>query len=166
MGLNITARVAERKYRLALMSIHGRYGRGSIEGGYGIDCRPAFHMAGSSGAQYRHARRTSDAYETEGNLAMSTTKITLTSLALAGAFATAIAALPQRASAEGSSKEKCFGVALKGMNDCAAGPGTTCAGTSKADYQGNAWVLVPKGACTSTATPQGPGSLEPIKRPS
>jgi uncharacterized membrane protein len=97
---------------------------------------------------------------------MSTTKITLTSLALAGAFASAIAALPERASAGGSSKEKCFGVALKGMNDCAAGPGTTCAGTSKVDYQGNAWVLVPKGTCTTTATPAGPGSLEPIKRPS
>jgi len=97
---------------------------------------------------------------------MSTTNITLTSLALAGAFATAIAALPERASAEGSSKEKCFGVALKGMNGCAAGAGTACAGTSKADYRGNAWVLVPKGTCTSTATPLGPGSLEPIKRPS
>ena len=96
---------------------------------------------------------------------MPTTKI-LTSLVLASAFATAIAALPERASAEGSSKEKCFGVALKGMNDCAAGPGTTCAGTSKVDYQGNAWVLVPKGTCTSTATPLGAGSLEPIKRPS
>jgi uncharacterized membrane protein len=97
---------------------------------------------------------------------MSTTKITLTSLARAGAFASAIAALPERASAEASSKEKCFGVALKGMNDCAAGAGTTCAGTSKVDYQGNAWVLVPKGICTSTATPLGAGSLEPIKRPS
>ena len=97
---------------------------------------------------------------------MSTTKITLTSLALAGAFASAIAALPERALGEGSSKEKCFGIALKGMNDCAAGPGTTCAGTSKVDYQGNAWVLVPKGACMSTATPLGPGSLEPIKRAS
>jgi uncharacterized membrane protein len=97
---------------------------------------------------------------------MSTTKITLTALALAGAFASALAALPERASAEGSSKEKCFGIALKGMNDCAAGPGTTCAGTSKVDYQGSAWVLVPKGACRSTTTPLGAGSLEPIKRPS
>jgi len=77
-----------------------------------------------------------------------------------------IAALPERASAEGSSKEKCFGVALKGMNGCAAGARTACAGTSKADYQGNAWVLVRKGTCMSTATPLGPGSLEPIKRPS
>src|SRR4029079_8596649 len=97
---------------------------------------------------------------------MSTTKITLTSLALAGAFASAIAALPERASAEGSSKEKCFGVALKGMNDCAAGPGTTCAGTSQAYYQTQPRVWVPKGKCTTTATPAGPGSLEPIKRPS
>ena len=63
--------------------------------------------------------------------------------------------------AEESSKEKCFGVALKGMNDCAAGPGTTCAGTSKTDYQGNAWKLVPKGTCTTIDTPSGKGSLEP-----
>ncbi len=43
--------------------------------------------------------------------------------------------------------EKCFGVSLAGKNDCAAGPGTTCAGTSKVDYQGNAWTLVPAGLC-------------------
>jgi uncharacterized membrane protein len=64
------------------------------------------------------------------------------------------------------SKEKCYGVALKGQNDCAAGPGTTCAGTSKVDYQGNAWKLVPKGTCTSMTTPLGPGSLTPITRSS
>ena len=43
--------------------------------------------------------------------------------------------------------EKCFGVALAGQNDCAAGPGTSCAGTSTVDYQGNAWKSVPKGSC-------------------
>jgi uncharacterized membrane protein len=64
------------------------------------------------------------------------------------------------------SMEKCYGVALKGQNDCAAGPGTTCAGTSKVDYQGNAWKLVPKGSCISMSTPFGPGSLEAIERPS
>lgn len=54
----------------------------------------------------------------------------------------------QPAVAQGASaKEKCFGVALKGKNDCAAGPGTTCAGTSTVDYQGNAWKLVNKGEC-------------------
>jgi uncharacterized membrane protein len=53
-------------------------------------------------------------------------------------------------------KEKCYGVSLKGKNDCAAGPGTTCAGTSKTDYQGNAWKLVPKGTCENTASPTSP----------
>ncbi|WP_315700637.1 MULTISPECIES: DUF2282 domain-containing protein [unclassified Bradyrhizobium] len=57
--------------------------------------------------------------------------------------------------------EKCFGVALKGQNDCFAGAGTTCAGTSTADYQGNAFKLEPKGTCTTMQTPKGPGSLAP-----
>lgn len=55
--------------------------------------------------------------------------------------------------------EKCYGVSLAGKNDCAAGPGTTCAGTSKVDYQGNAWKNVPKGTCVSIKTPKGNGSL-------
>lgn len=55
--------------------------------------------------------------------------------------------------------EKCYGVALAGKNDCYAGPGTTCAGTSKANYQGNSYKLVPKGTCTNIQTPNGPGSL-------
>ena len=101
-------------------------------------------------------------------------KTIVSSALLATAMATAMASMAnaapltkeEAAAATAAHKEKCFGVALKGMNDCAAGPGTTCAGTSKVDYQGNAWVLVPKGTCTTTATPAGPGSLEPIKRPS
>ena len=59
--------------------------------------------------------------------------------------------------------EKCFGVSLAGKNDCAAGPGTTCAGTSKTDYQGNAWKQVPTGTCTTLQTPKGMGSLSAIK---
>lgn len=55
--------------------------------------------------------------------------------------------------------EKCYGVALKGQNDCFAGAGTSCAGTSTADYQGNAWKLVAKGTCTTISTPDGHGSL-------
>jgi uncharacterized membrane protein len=55
--------------------------------------------------------------------------------------------------------EKCYGVSLAGKNDCAAGPGTSCAGTSKVDYQGNAWKLVPAGTCTQIKTPKGNGSL-------
>jgi uncharacterized membrane protein len=57
--------------------------------------------------------------------------------------------------------EKCFGVALKGHNDCYAGAGTTCAGTSTVDYQGNAFKLEPKGTCTTMQTPKGAGSLTP-----
>jgi uncharacterized membrane protein len=55
--------------------------------------------------------------------------------------------------------EKCYGVALKGQNDCFAGAGTSCAGTSMTDYQGNAWKLVAKGSCTQISTPAGRGSL-------
>ena len=51
--------------------------------------------------------------------------------------------------------EKCFGVSLAGENDCAAGPGTTCAGTSTVDYQGNAWTLVPAGTCGEIELPDG-----------
>jgi uncharacterized membrane protein len=60
-------------------------------------------------------------------------------------------------------KEKCYGVAKAGQNDCKAGPGTTCAGTSKVDYQGNAWSLVAKGTCATITTPKGHGSLTEIK---
>jgi uncharacterized membrane protein len=77
---------------------------------------------------------------------------------LAGAMAAAVTA----ANASAAEMEKCYGVALKGQNDCAAGEGTTCAGTSTVDYQGNAWKLVPKGTCETTETPNGKGSLTPI----
>ncbi len=59
-------------------------------------------------------------------------------------------------------KEKCYGVALAGENDCAAGPGTSCAGSSTEDYQGNAWKSVDAGTCIEIETPNGTGSLEPI----
>lgn len=58
--------------------------------------------------------------------------------------------------------EKCYGVALAGKNDCYAGAGTTCAGTSKSDYQGNAFKLEPKGTCTKITTPKGHGGLTVI----
>ncbi len=83
-------------------------------------------------------------------------------LLLASALTVAMAGI-ESAKAEKAEQEKCFGVSLKGKNDCAAGPGTSCAGTSKADYQGDAWKFVPKGTCLSMTTPKGKGSLEPIK---
>ncbi|GHG79590.1 BufA1 family periplasmic bufferin-type metallophore [Pseudodonghicola xiamenensis] len=72
-------------------------------------------------------------------------------LALAGALAAGLAQMTLPAHAAG--QEKCFGVAMAGQNGCAAGPGTTCAGTSKLDYQGNAWLLVPEGTCTTMELP-------------
>lgn len=83
--------------------------------------------------------------------------------ALAGSFAAALAMTATPATAQKADQEKCYGVSLAGKNDCAAGPGTTCAGTSKVDYQGNAWKLVPKGTCAAMKTPKGMGSLAPIK---
>lgn len=84
---------------------------------------------------------------------------TLTTAALAASIAAALGAAVAPASAQEPAKEKCYGVALKGQNDCAAGPGTTCAGTSRVDYQKNAWKLVPAGTCVTMKTPSGIGSL-------
>lgn len=65
------------------------------------------------------------------------------------------------AAAGGGEKVKCYGVSLAGENDCAAGPGTSCAGTSVIDYQGNAWTYVDKGTCETFERPDGTmGSLE------
>ncbi|MEM7701591.1 MAG: DUF2282 domain-containing protein [Pseudomonadota bacterium] len=68
------------------------------------------------------------------------------------------------ADAGSGEKEKCYGVSLAGKNDCAAGPGTSCAGTSVVDYQGNAWTYVDAGSCEATERGDGTfGSLEPIE---
>jgi uncharacterized membrane protein len=86
-------------------------------------------------------------------------------LAIAGSLAAALATLAVPASAQDASKEKCYGIALKGQNDCKAGAGTTCAGTSKVDYQGNAWKLVAKGTCVSMTAPGNrKGSLKELMR--
>lgn len=96
------------------------------------------------------------------------TKVTSALLASAvmGLVASAAYAAPltkeEAAAAIAAKKEKCYGVALKGQNDCAAGPGTTCQGTSTADFQGNAWKFVQGGTCTNIAVPNGKhGSLTP-----
>lgn len=91
--------------------------------------------------------------------------LTAASLAIALGAAMTVAATPV-AAADMADKEKCYGVALKGKNDCKAGAGTTCAGTSKIDYQGNAWSLVPKGTCEKTVSktsPTGHGQLAEFK---
>jgi uncharacterized membrane protein len=94
---------------------------------------------------------------------------TLTAASLACALGAALTATAAPvAAAEGmmADKEKCYGVALKGKNDCKAGAGTTCAGTSKVDHQANAWSLVPKGTCGKTVSrtsPTGYGQLAEFK---
>lgn len=81
-----------------------------------------------------------------------TTKTT-TTLSLAASLAAAMTLAAAPASAQSATMEKCFGVSLAGANDCAAGPGTSCAGTSTVDYQGNAWTLVTAGTCADIALP-------------
>ncbi len=89
-------------------------------------------------------------------------------LAALGALTAALSATAQVAHAE--EMEKCFGVAMAGQNDCAAGEGTTCAGTSKVDYQGSAWSLVPTGTCLTMELPSAAdgtarmGALEALPR--
>ncbi|MEO9651482.1 MAG: DUF2282 domain-containing protein [Roseobacter sp.] len=93
---------------------------------------------------------------------------TIKTVALASAVAAAFVA--QTTTVGAASKEKCFGVSLAGANDCAAGPGTTCAGTSTVDYQGNAWTLVDAGTCAEIELPamadggERKGSLEELSR--
>ena len=93
---------------------------------------------------------------------------TVKTLAVASAVAAAVTASTHAAHA--MEQEKCFGVSLAGQNDCAAGPGTTCAGTSTVDYQGNAWTLVEKGTCMDIELPdmadgtKRMGSLEELDR--
>lgn len=85
-----------------------------------------------------------------------------TTAALAATIAIAAAATVASSTAHAKPPmDKCYGVSLAGKNDCKAGAGTSCAGTSKANYQGNAWKLVKAGTCTSIKTPKGLGSLTP-----
>ncbi|MEZ5812714.1 MAG: DUF2282 domain-containing protein [Rhizobiaceae bacterium] len=97
-----------------------------------------------------------------------TNKTTVLSTAfVAGAVATALTAgtVSLTGSAQAADQVKCYGVAMAGQNDCAAGPGTTCKGTSSVDYQGNSWKLVDAGTCESMELPDGRmGSLEPLDR--
>ena len=93
----------------------------------------------------------------------TTRTLSAAALTLALGSALSIAALPAQAAGD---MEKCFGVAMKGHNDCAAGAGTTCAGTAKVDNQADAWKLVPKGTCektSSSTSPSGFGQMAAYK---
>jgi uncharacterized membrane protein len=94
---------------------------------------------------------------------MSTRSFAITALTLAALGAGIAQAQDTSKKEMKAEKERCYGISLAGKNDCAAGPGTTCAGTSKTDYQANAWKYVAKGTCVTMETPKGKGSLEPVK---
>jgi uncharacterized membrane protein len=89
-------------------------------------------------------------------------KIAFTALALAGSLAGALAVATAAKAGPAAAQpgaDKCYGVALAGKNDCAAGAGTSCAGTSTIDYDAHAWKYVAKGTCDGMMTPKGHGSL-------
>ena len=83
---------------------------------------------------------------------------TILSIASASALIALATATPASAAGDqaAASSEKCFGVALAGKNDCKAGAGTTCAGTSTVNYQGSAFKDVKPGTCVSLG-----GTLNP-----
>jgi len=75
------------------------------------------------------------------------TKKAVTSAAIVAGAISAAVAMSMSVQPAHAAKMKCFGVAKAGANGCAAGPGTTCAGTSTVDYQGNAWSMVETAKC-------------------
>jgi uncharacterized membrane protein len=115
-------------------------------------------MASSPGRAAITSTQTGDAF-------MNTRNFAVTAIALAALSAGAARAADDMKGKDNmkAAQEKCYGIAMAGKNDCAAGPGTTCAGTSKTDYQGNSWKYVAKGTCTTMKTPKGMGSLMPVK---
>jgi uncharacterized membrane protein len=166
------------KYRVARESMPDGYRRSRANGAAVIDASYRLHRRSvfqqsrqvrDHGLERRPVRRRSTNPGRESEIRIH--EISMTGrTALSGLTA----AQPKPPPAAGQEKcfgialkgqEKCFGIVLKGQNDCAAGPGTTCASTSKADYQGNAWKIVPKGTCmTVMALGNRMGSLQPLNR--
>ena len=91
-------------------------------------------------------------------MTVKTRSLSAASLVLALGSALSLSALSTSAHAA-DDMQKCFGVAEAGKNDCAAGAGTSCAGTSKTKDQANAWKLVPAGTCTQTPSTTSPSGF-------
>jgi uncharacterized membrane protein len=71
----------------------------------------------------------------------------IVSSALASVLALGLAG---QAAAQAKEKEKCYGIAKAGQNDCANLAGThTCAGQNKVDNEPGEWKYVAKGTCKS-----------------
>ncbi len=84
-------------------------------------------------------------------------------LLLAGMVAATCVATSQ-AQAQQQDVEKCYGITAAGQDDGRAdGPNAEVPGTSKVDYDGQAFKYVRKGTCETIRTPKGKGSLTPIK---
>lgn len=95
------------------------------------------------------------------------TKSTL-SIALATAVAAAIGMSGGVQAQSSSDKERCYGIAMAGKNDCAATGNNSCAGTSRVDFDKGAWKYVAKGTCASMEVTlkdgmKRKGSLAPVK---
>ena len=70
----------------------------------------------------------------------------LIAMTAASLLSTLLVATPAAA----QEKEKCFGIAKAGQNDCANLSGShSCAGQSKADNDKGEWKYVAKGSCKS-----------------
>ena len=85
-----------------------------------------------------------------------------THVLLASAMTVALA-MPFASTAQGGpapkpkfEAEKCYGVAKAGKNDCQTA-NSSCAGTSRRDAQGDAWIYVPAGTCDKVVG----GALQP-----
>ena len=86
-------------------------------------------------------------------------KTALTAAAFAGSLAAALSTAKAGPAPVQANADKCYGVALAGKNDCAAGAGTSCAGMQTVDYDPHHWKYVAKGTCEGITTPKGHGSL-------
>lgn len=92
-----------------------------------------------------------------------TTKTAFAAATLAGSLVAALGMVASAAAgpvAPQPTMDKCYGISLAGQNDCAAGAGTSCAGSSKVNYDGKAWKYVAKGTCETIKTPKGMGQLK------
>ncbi len=79
-----------------------------------------------------------------------TTKSSINHILLTAAAIGAVLAISTGPVSAAGDKEKCYGISAAGNNDCATAT-SSCAGTSKMDRQGDAFVAIPKGLCLKIA---------------
>ncbi len=77
---------------------------------------------------------------------MNKTQLMITSAMVAAFSLPLLAGAQTPAPSPKFEHEKCFGIARAGKNDCQTAS-SSCAGTSRRDKQGDAWIYVPKGTC-------------------